>query len=107
MATATCRERPTPKTLPERDEFPEQTVKNISKKTRTNSWPAKGELREPNLILVSGNQAAIDVEGVKILQSYPGNSLGGKNVRDLIQIKSTVELGLGPYNEEEYQIITP
>ena len=50
---------------------------------------------------------AIDVEGVKILQSYPGNSLDGKNVRDLIQIKPTVELGLGPYNEEEYEIITP
>jgi len=74
MVTATCRERPTPKTLPERDEFPEQTVKSISKKTRTNSWPAKGELREPSLILASGNQVAIDVEGVKILQSYPATA---------------------------------
>jgi len=69
--------------------------------------PAKGELREPNLILASGNQVAIDVEGVKILQSYPGNSLEGKNPFDLTQIKHAVELGLGPHNEEEYEVIMP
>lgn len=67
--------------------------------------PAKGELREPNLILASGNQVAIDLEGLKILQSYPGNSLEGKNVWDLMQIKHSVELGLGPHNEEEYEVI--
>jgi uncharacterized protein (DUF362 family) len=67
--------------------------------------PAKGELREPNLILASGNQVAIDVEGVKILQSYPGNGLAGKNVWDLMQIKHVIELGLGPRNEEEYEVV--
>jgi uncharacterized protein (DUF362 family) len=56
--------------------------------------PAKGELREPNLILASGNQVAIDVEGVKILQSYPGNSLEGKDIWTLKQIKHSVDLGL-------------
>jgi len=68
--------------------------------------PAKGELREPNLILASGNQVVIDVEGVKILQSYPGNSLEGKNVWDLMQIKHAVDLGLGPRSEEEYEVVT-
>jgi uncharacterized protein (DUF362 family) len=68
--------------------------------------PAKGELREPNLILASGNQVAIDVEGVKILQSYPGNSLAGKNVWNLVQIRHAIELGLGPSNEEEYKVMT-
>jgi uncharacterized protein (DUF362 family) len=67
--------------------------------------PAKGELREPNLILASGNQVAIDVEGLKILQSYPGSDLEGKNPWDLMQIKHSVELGLGPHNEEEYDVI--
>lgn len=67
--------------------------------------PAKGELREPNLILASGNQVAIDVEGVKILQSFPGNGLEGKNVWDLIQIKHAVRLGLGPCSEEEYKVV--
>jgi uncharacterized protein (DUF362 family) len=67
--------------------------------------PAKGEERTPNLILASGNQVAIDVEGVKILQSYPGNSLKC-NVWSLVQIKHAIELGQGPHNEEEYQVIT-
>lgn len=69
--------------------------------------PAKGELREPNLILASGNQVAIDVEGVKILQSFLGNSLEGKNVWDLMLIKHAVEMGLGPHNEEEYKVMMP
>jgi uncharacterized protein (DUF362 family) len=67
--------------------------------------PAKCELREPNLILASGNQVAIDVEGVKILQSYLGSKLEGKKVWDLIQIKHAVELGLGPRSDEEYEVI--
>jgi len=69
--------------------------------------PARGELREPNLILASGNQVAIDVEGVKILQNYPEGSLTDKNVWDLKQIKHAVKLGLGPHNEEEYKVIMP
>jgi uncharacterized protein (DUF362 family) len=69
--------------------------------------PAKGELRAPNLILASGNQVAADVEGVKILQSYQGNSLEGKNPWDLTQIKHAVELGLGPHSPENYKVIAP
>jgi uncharacterized protein (DUF362 family) len=69
--------------------------------------PAKGEMQEPNFILASGNQVAIDVEGVKILQGYAGNKLEGKSVWDLTQIKHAVELGLGPHSEEEYEIIKP
>jgi uncharacterized protein (DUF362 family) len=69
--------------------------------------PAKGELREPNFVLASGNQVAIDVEGVKILQGYAGNKLEGKNVWDLVQIRHAVELGLGPHSEEEYKVIAP
>jgi uncharacterized protein (DUF362 family) len=67
--------------------------------------PAKGEMREPNLILASGNQVTIDVEGVKILQSFSGNSLEGRNAWELMQIKHAVELGLGPRSEDEYEVI--
>lgn len=67
--------------------------------------PAKGEIRTPNLILASGNQVATDVEGVKILQSYPENSLK-VDVWDLVQIRHAVELGQGPRNEEEYEVVT-
>jgi uncharacterized protein (DUF362 family) len=69
--------------------------------------PAKGELRTPNLILASGNQVAIDVESVKILQSYPGNSLEGKDPWNLTQIKHAVELGLGPHSPEDYEVVAP
>jgi uncharacterized protein (DUF362 family) len=37
--------------------------------------PAEGEVREPNLILASDDRIAIDVEGIKIIQSFKGNSL--------------------------------
>jgi uncharacterized protein (DUF362 family) len=77
-----------------------------ARKTFVTGGPAKGELQTPSLILASGNQIAIDVEGVKIIQSYPGNTLEGKNVWNLTQIKHAVELGLGPRNEQEYEIKT-
>lgn len=77
-----------------------------ARKVFINRGPAKGELREPNLVMASGNQVAIDVEGVKLLQEYPGNSLSG-NVWDLVQIKHAAELGQGPRSEEEYEIVTP
>jgi uncharacterized protein (DUF362 family) len=68
--------------------------------------PSKGEIRKPNLILASGNKVAIDVENMKILQSYPGNSLKKEHM-DLVQIKHAVDLGLRPRNKGEYEIIAP
>jgi len=76
-----------------------------ARKVFISGGPAKGELRTPNLILASGNQVAIDIEGVKILQSYPGNSLK-TDVWNLVQIKHAIELGQGPRNEQEYEVIT-
>lgn len=67
--------------------------------------PAKGELREPNLVLASANQVAIDVEGVKTLQGYTGNSLEGRDPWNLVQIEHAVKLGLGPHNEREYEVV--
>jgi len=63
-----------------------------------NEGPSSGELAEPGLILASNNRVAIDVEGIKIIQSYPGNSLEGIDPWQLPQIKRAVELGLGPDN---------
>jgi len=66
--------------------------------------PATGELRSPNLILASGSQIAIDIEGLKILKSYQGNSLP-EDIWRLIQIQHAIELGLGPRNENEYVVL--
>ncbi len=66
--------------------------------------PAKGELREPNLILASGDRVAIDVEALKVIQSYPGHSLK-KTPWELTMIRRAVELGLGVASEEAYQLV--
>lgn len=67
--------------------------------------PAEGEMREPNLILVSDDRVAIDIEGIKIIQSFKGNSLKGIEPWQLPQIKRAIELGIGVKNEKEYQLI--
>jgi len=59
-----------------------------------NKGPADGEVREPNLILASESRIDIDVEGIKIIQSFKGNSLKGIDPWEMIQIKKAVELGI-------------
>ncbi len=56
--------------------------------------PAYGELRNPNVILASGDRTAIDVESIKIIQSYDGTSLTAEPW-SYMQIRRAVELGLG------------
>jgi uncharacterized protein (DUF362 family) len=56
--------------------------------------PGKGEFREPGIILASTGRVAIDIEGIKIIQSFEGNSLSGILPEDLPQIKRAIELGL-------------
>jgi len=66
--------------------------------------PANGELREPNVILASGDRIAIDVEALKIIQSYEGASLT-QNPWSYTQIRRAVELGIGVKDEKEYDVI--
>lgn len=58
-----------------------------ARKCFINGGPSRGELKEPNLIMASTDRVAIDIEGVKIIQSYPGNSLKGIKAEELPQIK--------------------
>jgi uncharacterized protein (DUF362 family) len=57
------------------------------------------------LILASEDRIAIDVEGIKIIQSFKGNSLKGINPWNLPQIKRAVELGIGAKGENEYEVL--
>lgn len=66
-----------------------------ARKCFINGGPAQGEVREPNLILASTDRVAIDVEGIKIIQSFSGNSLKNIDPLELPQIKRAIELGLG------------
>jgi len=66
--------------------------------------PATGELREPGLVLASRNRVAIDVEAIKIIQSFPGHSLPD-DAGAVTQIARACELGLGPGEGLSYQSI--
>lgn len=53
--------------------------------------PMDGEVREPGLILASTSRVDIDIEGVKIIKSFPGNNLAKYEPDDLAQIKLAKE----------------
>ena len=56
--------------------------------------PSKGEVREPKLILASRNRVFLDVEGIKIIQSFKGNSLKNIDPWQMPQIKRAVEFSI-------------
>ena len=66
--------------------------------------PFSGEVAEPNLILASNDRIALDVEGIKIIQSFPRNNLRRKPW-EYTQIKRATELGIGANSEAEYDVI--
>jgi uncharacterized protein (DUF362 family) len=66
--------------------------------------PSNGTMREPGLVLASGDQIAIDVEGLKIIQSYPDHTMQ-ENPWQLPMIRRAVDLGLGAMDEQAYRII--
>jgi hypothetical protein len=56
------------------------------------------------LILAAGDQVAIDVEAIRVIQGYPGNSLS-KEPWELPMIRHAVELGLGASSEAAYRVV--
>lgn len=56
--------------------------------------PFAGTVREPDLILSSASRINIDIEGVKVIQSFEGNSLEGIDPLELPQIKLAKKLGI-------------
>lgn len=63
-----------------------------ARKCIINRGPAEGEVREPGLILASTDRISLDVEGIKIIQGFEGNSLENINPWELPQIKKAVEI---------------
>lgn len=66
--------------------------------------PLNGEVREPNVALASGDRIAVDVESIKIIESFEGAKLKD-NPWGYTQIRHAVELGLGVKNEQEYKVV--
>ena len=67
--------------------------------------PFHGEVREPNVVLASADRVAIDVEAIRIIESF-----GGAKLKDdpwsYTQIRRAVELGLGARSANDYEVIT-
>jgi uncharacterized protein (DUF362 family) len=76
------------------------------RKSFVTGGPDNGEVVEPNVILASGDRIALDVEGVKILQSYPRENLIQAPVWEMPVIQRAIELGLGVKSEADYQVIS-
>jgi uncharacterized protein (DUF362 family) len=67
--------------------------------------PFNGEVREPNVFLASGDRVAMDVEAIKIIESFEGANLID-DPWNYAQIRRAAELGLGVRNEHEYTVIS-
>ncbi len=67
--------------------------------------PTNGKVEEPGLIMASNDRIAIDVEGIKILQSYKAKNKLKGNPWELPTIKMAVELDIGSRNEQDYIVI--
>jgi uncharacterized protein (DUF362 family) len=67
--------------------------------------PFSGEVRNPNVILVSGDRIAIDVESIKVIENFEGSKLGD-NAWSYTQIRHATSLGLGVRNEQEYLVLS-
>jgi uncharacterized protein (DUF362 family) len=75
------------------------------RKSFVTGGPDNGEVVEPNVVLASGDRIAIDVEGVKVLQSYPRDNSLTAPVWEMPLICRAVELGLGVASEAQYRVI--
>ena len=66
--------------------------------------PSEGELREPDVILASGDQIALDVEALKVIMGYEGHSLSAEPW-ELPMVRRSVELNLGARTEGDYRLV--
>ncbi|MBZ9569434.1 DUF362 domain-containing protein [Patescibacteria group bacterium] len=66
-----------------------------ARKCFINRGPSEGEVGESDLILASTDRVALDVEGIKIIQSFENNSLKNIDPWEIPQIKRAVEFGIG------------
>jgi uncharacterized protein (DUF362 family) len=67
--------------------------------------PFSGEVRDPNLILASGDRIAMDVECIKIIGGFEGSKLKD-DPWNYAQIRYAVMLGLGVEEEGAYKVVT-
>jgi uncharacterized protein (DUF362 family) len=67
--------------------------------------PFSGEVRSANVILASGDRVAVDVESIKVIESFEGSKLKD-SPWSYTQIRQATSLGLGVKSEDDYTVIT-
>jgi uncharacterized protein (DUF362 family) len=67
--------------------------------------PESGQVETPNLVLASRDMVTIDVEGIRIIQSYKAENKLKMDVWKVPQIRHAVDLGLGASSDADIHII--
>ncbi len=67
--------------------------------------PDSGQVETPGLVLCSGDQVAIDVEGLKVIRSYHARNRIEGSIWDLPLLARSVEMGIGAASEDDYQVV--
>lgn len=74
------------------------------RKAFVSGGPAQGEVAEPGIVLASGDMVAIDVEALKMLQSYPAENRLDGDPYELPQIATALKHGL-TNAEDGYKVV--
>lgn len=67
--------------------------------------PEKGQVENPNILMASDDRVALDIEALKILQSYKADNMLGNDPWALEQITRAIELNIGSKSQQDYQVI--
>lgn len=67
--------------------------------------PDVGQVVTPGLLLASGDQVAIDIEGLKAIQAYGARNRVVGDVWELPLLAQSVRMGIGVTSEDEYQVV--
>ena len=76
-----------------------------ARKVFVTKGPSSGQIETPDIILASQDMVAIDVEGVRLLQSYQAKNKLDVPVWELGQIARAKEIGFGAVSDDEIQVI--
>lgn len=76
-----------------------------ARKVFVTGGPASGGVETPGIILASGDMVSIDVQGVRILQSYKADNKLDMDVWDLPQICRAKEMGIGAASDDDINVI--
>jgi uncharacterized protein (DUF362 family) len=76
-----------------------------ARKAFASGGPTGGHVVKPNSMYASGDRIAMDIEGLKVLSSYPDDNFLTKKIWEYDQIKRATELGLGAKNDSEIEFV--